>query len=277
MGLGRPQSLSVVWKTDRNQKLILVATRGAAPLGIQALLSTRMEPFLQRCDKIRAGRATIPLVNTLGSGGTLTCSIKTHCFVFCSPPQSFLHDGVKKILCCNRADGGWDGQWTLVNHDSPLYGWGEGSEQDCTDDNGCPSHEDPHLWWDSEGGAHLLTHDQNNHVIHSTRGAYGWSSDGLSWILETPMFKDAVHTYSSDGRVLSNASAWPMVVAFDNQTVRSLARRQRPSLITDPDSGVVTHVIQGSDFSHHTGTGPSWCDGCHWGSGFTLIQPLASH
>ena len=48
--------------------------------------------------------------------------------------------------------------------EAPLYGWGGGSEADCTDENGCPSHEDPHLWFDERGGAHLLTHDQNNHV-----------------------------------------------------------------------------------------------------------------
>ena len=63
-----------------------------------------------------------------------------------------------------RADNGWDGEWTLVNAEAPLYGGGGGSEADCTDDNGCPSHEDPHLWFDERGGAHLLTHDQNNHV-----------------------------------------------------------------------------------------------------------------
>ena len=217
-----------------------------------------------------------------------------------------------------RADNGWDGAWTLVNPDAPLYGWGGGSERDCTDENGCPSHEDPHLWWDEEGGGHLLTHDQNNHAIHSTRGAYGWSSDGLSWTLETPMFEPpddgaadggaaddgAAGGGAADGSSggaadaaadggsgsgsgggggsgallrLSNASAWPMGVAFDNHTVRPLARRQRPSLIYDPHTGEPTHVMQGADFSHHAGPpgGGVWCEGCHWGSGFTLIQPLA--
>ena len=44
----------------------------------------------------------------------------------------------------------------------PIYGWGNGSQQSCSDNNGCPSHEDPHLWIDSKGGFHLLTHDQND-------------------------------------------------------------------------------------------------------------------
>jgi hypothetical protein len=41
-----------------------------------------------------------------------------------------------------RADGGWAGQWTLTNPDAPLYGWGGGSERDCTDRKHCPSHEE---------------------------------------------------------------------------------------------------------------------------------------
>lgn len=178
---------------------------------------------------------------------------------------------MKGILFVGRADEGWSGMWTLVNRDTPLYGWGGGTEQNCTDDNGCPSHEDPHFWWDAQGGAHLLTHDQNNREIHQTRGAYGWSIDGLSWTLETPIFEGVAH----GKRVLSNASAWPTVVAFDNQTVLPLARRQRPSLIADPESGAFTHVMQGSDFSRHYGPSRNFCDGCHWGSGFTLVQPLA--
>jgi hypothetical protein len=52
----------------------------------------------------------------------------------------------------------WDGTWTCLSQE-PLYGWGNGggSERNCSDANLCPSHEDPHLWWD-EKGAHLLTH-----------------------------------------------------------------------------------------------------------------------
>ena len=171
-----------------------------------------------------------------------------------------------------RADNGWDGEWTLVNSDTPLYGWGGGSERDCTDSNACPSHEDPHLWWDEHGGGHLLTHWQNNHNIHSSRGAYGWSIDGSpgTWKLETGS--------DDEQPLLSNASAWPMDLAFDNGTTVPTARRQRPSLIHDVNTGVPIAVMQGADLTHHPAPAydKGWCDGCHWGSGFTLIQPLAN-
>ena len=78
-----------------------------------------------------------------------------------------------------RADNGWDGEWEIVSPE-PLYGWGGGSVHHCSDADGCPSHEDPHLWF-SPRGVHLLTHNQNNKLVHSTRGAYGWSLDGLTW------------------------------------------------------------------------------------------------
>lgn len=155
-----------------------------------------------------------------------------------------------------RADGGWNGTWTLVDPDTPVYGWGNGSQEACGD--GCPSHEDPHLWIDGEGGFHLLTHDQNNMAIHSVRGAYGWSADGVEWHLETP----------AD----SNVSAWETAVRWSNGSTAPLARRQRGSFIHDPQTGRPTHLLNGADFHHHLPQ--SECEGCHWGQGFTLIQPL---
>lgn len=160
-----------------------------------------------------------------------------------------------------RADAGPFGQWTLVS-ENPLYGWGNGTEQNCTDANGCPSHEDPHLWIDRAGGFHLLTHDQNNKVIHSTRGAYGWSVDGHVWTLETDPLD-------------STSSAWAMDVLWTNGSTTPLARRQRPSLIRDRLTGVATHLLNGADWHLHLSN--SGCEGCHWGQGFTLIQPLADH
>ena len=53
--------------------------------------------------------------------------------------------------------------------------------------------------------------------------------------------------------------------------VRRLARRQRASLVLDPRTKKPTHLITGADFAKHPGL---TCDGCHWGSGMTLIQPL---
>lgn len=42
----------------------------------------------------------------------------------------------------------------------------------------------------------------------------------------------------------------------------------------DPATGAATHVMQGADFNAHGDPESGFCDGCHWGSGFTLIQPL---
>lgn len=114
-------------------------------------------------------------------------------------------------------------------------------------------------------GAHLLTHDQNNNKIHSNRGAYGWSIDGLTWNLET-------------SPALSNASAWAMDIAWANGSTTPLARRQRPSFVRDPKTNQPTHLISGADLTHHPDpTHPSnkaWCEGCYWGTGMTLVQPL---
>lgn len=161
-----------------------------------------------------------------------------------------------------RADHGWDGEWTAIS-DQPIFGWGNGSEFNCTEGNQCPSHEDPHLWWDHRG-AHILTHDQNNYKagVFLDRGAYGWSLDGHNWVLET-------------GPIDSNASAWDMFITWTNGSVTSLVRRQRPSFIRDVDTNKPTHLINGADFHRHTGPGiPHFCEGCHWGNGVTLIQPI---
>ena len=155
-----------------------------------------------------------------------------------------------------RADDGWNGTWTLVSQE-PIFGFGGGSERNCTDANLCPSHEDPHLWID-ERGFHLLTHNQNNVAIHSTRGAYGWSIDGHDWTLETLP-------------VVGAASVWEMEVRWANGSSSPLARRQRPSLVRNLE-GRPTHLISGADFNKHLIWGT--CEGCHWGQGFTLIQPL---
>ena len=159
-----------------------------------------------------------------------------------------------------RADDGWDEEWTSLT-DEPVFGWGNGSLEDCTDGNQCPSHEDPHLWWD-ERGAHLMTHHQNNRNIHQLRGAYGWSKDGLEWNYAT-------------GPLVSESSLWDMDFKWSNGTTTSMVRRQRPSFIRDPTTGKPTHLINGADFwAHESPTVGPWCEGCHWGSGVTLIQPL---
>ena len=174
----------------------------------------------------------------------------------------------------SEAEGGWRGVWSPVL-DTPVYGWGGGTERNCRDANACPMHEDPHLWWDARGHARLLTHDQNNNECRKTRGAYGYSRDGTTWTLATVP-------------AASNASAWDHNLRWTNGSTTILARRQRASLIHDPQTGAPTHLMNGADLNHHGGPpkskgnggfsggggGKSWCEGCHWGTGVTLIQPL---
>eukprot|EP00040_Diaphanoeca_grandis_P019234 m.101357 g.101357 ORF g.101357 m.101357 type:complete len:436 (-) comp27326_c1_seq2:120-1427(-) len=207
-------------------------------------LNTSKDPYSWHCASGNPSPAWHP-------NGTLFAAMRQNT---CWKSQTREHVGIW------RADNGWDGEWKLVTPD-PVYGWGGGSAADCSDANQCPSHEDPYLYW-NERGAHLLTHDQNNNNIHSIRGAYGYSKDGLAWTLATKPMS-------------SNRSVWPLDLKWENGSSTRLARRQRPSFILDPDTNRPTHLITGSDFlSHKAGKPKSFCDGCHWGSGFTLVQPL---
>ena len=107
-----------------------------------------------------------------------------------------------------RADDSWDGLWRPVVNE-PLFGWGGGGPENCTDKTGCQSLEDPHLWWDKRG-AHLM-HSQNFGKMKENRGAYGWSLYGLQWHLETMP-------------LISNTSAWSMHVQWTNGSASSLGR-----------------------------------------------------
>jgi hypothetical protein len=65
-----------------------------------------------------------------------------------------------------------------------------------------------------------------------------------------------------------------MGLAWANGTRTTLARRQRASLIRDPWTGLPTHLLNGADLTAHMPAGPGVCEGCHWGQGFSLVQPL---
>merc|ERR1712099_110930 len=105
-------------------------------------------------------------------------------------------------------------------------------------------HEDPYLWFDRNGGFHLLTHCQNNHRIHATRGAYGWPADGITWTQETEYVPED-----------SNSSAYDMGLLLTNGTTLPFARRQRPQLVWNPDMlDEPIALINGADFSGRIGT-----------------------
>ena len=158
------------------------------------------------------------------------------------------------------------GQWRPMSR-KPIFGWGNrgGNATHCVDAELCPSHEDPHLWFDPVGNAHVLTHYQSSPStqpnVHKTRGAYGWlSADALAAGRNTPWTMETTP-------LQSNTSAWESVLRFANGTTSTLGRRQRASIVRDPDTGNPIALMNGADFSVAG-------DGCHWGTGFTLIQPL---
>uniref|UniRef100_A0A1X7VLM4 EGF-like domain-containing protein n=1 Tax=Amphimedon queenslandica TaxID=400682 RepID=A0A1X7VLM4_AMPQE len=100
--------------------------------------------------------------------------------------------------------------------------------------------------WRSKRGYHMLTHCQLS-PNHSTRGAYGYSKDGLSsWTLLPDLMWDANMTWA-DG------------------SVSYFKRRQGPGLYFD-DNGHPLYLLTPVDELYQ--------DGCNWGHGWTLMQPI---
>jgi len=126
-------------------------------------------------------------------------------------------------------------------------------------------HEDLFMWIDARG-THMIMHSQL--IDHGTvrgssstagadhkkkRGGYAFSADGLKrWSLST-------------------WELFPSEIQWANGTVQQLLKQQRPSLIFDPITNEPTHLITGVDYLYDP------C--CQWyiyGSGWTLVQPLAN-
>ena len=91
----------------------------------------------------------------------------------------------------------------------------------------------------------MLVHSQLE-PFHSTRGACGYSQDGLSWTL--------LPDYS-----------WETNMTWADGSVSYFVRRQAPGLLLDHEGYplyLLTPVDELSD------------NGCHWGHGWTLMQPV---
>ncbi len=114
---------------------------------------------------------------------------------------------------------------------------------------GDPSNNEDMYLWSSSRGIHMLMHSQlDDHNNHKRRGAYAFSPDGLP------------HTW-----VLSSEEAWTTYLAYDNCSVSTITKRQRPSLAFDPVTGAPTHLLTGVSTT---------ADGLTWGDGWTSVQPL---
>ena len=140
----------------------------------------------------------------------------------------------------------WSGPYTIQSRE-PVFGWH-------APQNWPPSlvypvgqimaNEDPFIWR-TKRGYHMLTHCQLS-PNHSTRGAYGYSKDALSWTLLPDLMWDANMTWV-DG------------------SVSYFKRRQAPGLYLDAN-GYPLYLLTPVDELYQ--------DGCNWGHGWTLMQPI---
>ena len=93
----------------------------------------------------------------------------------------------------------------------------------------------------------MLTHAQFG-ADHKTRGAYAFSVDGRNWTLLPD-------------------EQWASNVTWDDGSVTVFDRRQAPALHLDAN-GLPLYLLTPVD--NNTGG----ADGCHWHTGWTLIQMI---
>ena len=139
----------------------------------------------------------------------------------------------------------WSGPYTV--REEPAFQWYAPDDwpQSLVNPVGqVMSNEDPFIWR-NDRGYHMLTHCQLS-PNHSVRGAYGYSKDGLSWTLLPDLMWDTNMTWS-DG------------------SVSYFKRRQAPALYFD-DNGIPLYLLTPVDELYQ--------DGCEWGHGWTLMQPI---
>ena len=139
----------------------------------------------------------------------------------------------------------WSGPYK-IRSEEPVFGWMVPDDWPASlvTPGQVMSNEDPFIWR-TERGYHMLTHCQLQ-PHSSTRGAYGYSEDGLSWTL-LPDFM------------------WERNMTWSDGSVSYFIRRQAPGLYLD-HGGYPLYLLTPVDEL------PG--DGCHWGHGWTLMQPV---
>ena len=140
----------------------------------------------------------------------------------------------------------WSGPYAIVDAATPAFGWRTPASWPVGLRDVTMANEDPFLWRNARG-FHMLTHAQFG-ADHRTRGAYGFSVDGRNW------------TILPDEQ-------WAQNVTWDDGSVTVFDRRQAPALHLDED-GLPAYLLTPVD--NNTGG----ADGCHWHTGWTLIQPV---
>ena len=139
----------------------------------------------------------------------------------------------------------WSGPYTIRSAE-PVFGWMVPDDWPASlvTPGQSMGNEDPFIWR-TERGYHMLTHCQLQ-PLQKTRGAYGYSEDGLSWTL-LPDFM------------------WETNMTWSDGSVSYFMRRQAPGLCFDHD-GIPLYLLTPVDELSN--------DGQHWAYGWTLMQPI---
>ena len=161
----------------------------------------------------------------------------------CQQPVPYSKSTREKIAIATAPH--WSGPYT-IRSEEPLFGWlvPDDWPASLVTPGQVMSNEDPFIWR-TERGYHMLTHCQLK-PYPKTRGAYGYSEDGLNWTL------------------LPNYM-WETNMTWSDGSVSYFQRRQAPGLYLDNDGYPLYLLTPVDELS---------VDGNLWGHGWTLIQPV---
>ena len=172
--------------------------------------------------------------------GTVVMALRA---IQCQKPSTPLKGTKEKIAIATAPH--WSGPYTIRSKE-PVFGWMVPDDwpPSVVTPGQVMSNEDPFIWRTSRG-YHMLVHCQLE-PFHTTRGAYGYSKDGLKWTL--------LPDYS-----------WETNMTWADGSVSYFVRRQAPGLYLD-ENGYPLYLLTPVDEL------PG--DGSHWGHGWTLMQPV---
>ena len=178
---------------------------------------------------------------TFAPNGTVIMAFRS---VQCKKPEPPITGTKEKIAIATAPH--WSGPYT-IRSEEPVFGWmvpDDWPTSLVSPSGQVMSNEDPFIWR-TKRGYHMLTHCQLQ--PHSpTRGAHGYSVDGLSWTLLPDLM-------------------WETNMTWSDGLVSYFKRRQAPGLYLDNDGYPVYLLTPVDELAG---------DGCHWGHGWTLIQPV---
>lgn len=214
-------------------------------------------PFTEH-NLVQLGRNTSTIGQQWGADPNNTDEYRFDCRM-ADPTLVILDDGSVLLgyrgtkCCCDNVIGTWDiagnhayetaSYFKASNWKGPYVRSGVKILGELTDN------EDMHFWKDSRG-VHMMSHSQDNsHHNHDRRGGYAFSPDGgVTWKLEKD-FGVWIEDY----------------LVFDDCSGMHIAKRQRPSIIFHPETGLPMYLMSGVATTEH---------GLEWGDGWTAFQPI---